>query len=133
MTYTGETVRAHLVKRYYIGHMGDGYDQMQELADDYWHARAAWGLRGWNLGQWPYVAFYFRKSDPTRFRVVTEGDVDEYAGFTDEADRDSAVDYLFAWWAKNDDQPWAREWDLDNLPPEACGPFSWERLDAEAA
>jgi hypothetical protein len=44
--------------------LGDGYDQMEWLsqkADPRWHVVSLWGKHGWDMGEWPYVAFYIRR------------------------------------------------------------------------
>lgn len=131
--HSDESLRDHLTRRGFIGTVGDGYDQMEALSKTGWKVIPCWGLRGWDLGSWPYVAVYRHKDDPTVFRVVTEGDVDTYTGFADEADRDAGISRCFVWWAKHNDEPWARDWDANDPPQCARGRYSNERFDAAEA
>ena len=84
----------------------DGYEDMEAEQDRGWHSCASWGRDGWDLGNWPYVVIYRRKLAGGKFGVmqIVEGDRTVYH-FGSEADRDAAIDYLFLWYAAEED--WA--------------------------
>lgn len=78
-----------------------GYDDMELAACEGWHAIAAWGNDGWDLGDWPYVVISHRtvgrKVNPYEIRQTVEGDTTVYA-FQCAEDRNAALDYLFLWY-----------------------------------
>jgi len=127
-----EDVRCHL-----SSWGGDGYDRMEHSEKAGWQSVSSWGHDGWDLGDWPYVVIKTAKHNG-RFLLAqdVEGDLTVY-GFDSEANRESAIDYLFAWYASTH-----RDWlpaeitreILDagaaNLPVKFRGPFSWKRLEA---
>ena len=95
----------------------DGYSDMEAEEKRGWSVQAGWGQDGWNLGDWPYVMFYFRERDDSyELLTIVEGDRTAWK-FSSREDRDAAVDYLFLWYAAG--ESWA--------------PLSWEdreKLDA---
>lgn len=82
----------------------DGYSDMEyESKAHGWHPLAGWGRDGWDLGEWPYVAFYVRRDDATfRLLQIVEGDRTEWS-FATQADLYAAIDYLFLWYAAEED------------------------------
>lgn len=78
---------------------GDGYDDMDLNSGKGWLAVSAWGQDGWDLGDWPYVVLSVCNVD-NHFHLlsVVEGDHSVYS-FATLADREAALDYLFAWYA----------------------------------
>lgn len=142
------------------GWADDGYEWMEQASEDGWHPVASWGRDGWDLGSWPYVCYVFRtRKDPSHDSsrcdpicvlaaesgsdfcptlyeraCYCEGDV-TVETFASREDREAATDETAAWYWRSgqadgpDDLPPEGE----PLPPHACGPFSWKRLDAEEA
>ena len=113
----------------------DGYSDMEAEAKRGWAVLPSWGSQGWDLGHWPYVAFYTRDrascaacgvnltdgsgdgtgghwancTDPTgRFELleIVEGDRTLWR-FVTEDDRAAATDYLFLWYAAHEDRGWS--------------------------
>ena len=80
----------------------DGYSDMEVEEKRGWRVISSWGRDGWNLGDWPYVAIYTRRSQsgdtPWWLMQIVEGDRTLYA-FATEAEREAAIDYLFLWYA----------------------------------
>ena len=129
-----------------LGIIGDGYDQMEVLEDRKgWHAVSSWGCDGWDLGSWPYVIVYVKRTTDNRMlpRLATncEGDFDTYTFATIE-DRNAAMDYLFGWytlaegslgWFEGLPEGITRE-DLDagtaEIPPAYRGPYRAGRTQA---
>ena len=126
----------------------DGYGDMEVAGNSGWQVIPSWGLDGWDLGSWPYVAIYARESNDgsitdgklTRFyelQQIVEGDHTVWS-FATSAERESAINYMFLWYAA--DQDWAPlKWEdrekLDRgemeFDSKYLGPFSWSRLDKE--
>lgn len=87
----------------------NGYDDMNQAAENGWVTLPCWGRDGWDLGNWPYVSFQIRDGGtrpgrPFEMQIITEGDHDQFA-FPAAEDRDRAIDYLFLWYAA--DHRWA--------------------------
>jgi Domain of unknown function (DUF3846) len=105
-----------------------GYETMSLAATNGWSTVASWGEDGWNLGNWPYVVFFARRSE-NRWELAeyVEGDVRTYS-FPDQASRDTVVDGLAFWYWKNAEESWVAGYDkVDQLPPRLRGPFGAER------
>ena len=74
----------------------DGYDDMSNAQDDGYRARSSWGSRGWDLGEWPYLAYYFRDTDGAyELLEICEGDHSRWI-FPTAEHRAAAVDYIFS-------------------------------------
>lgn len=117
---------------------GDGWDWMEELRG--WRATPSWGLRGWDLGDWPLVcvALCGRRTgeDPDQavYGVVTyvEGDVTAEAYATPE-ERNAAVDRIAAlYWAVGQADGPPNVPRVGPMLAEHCGPYSRARLDRES-
>lgn len=93
----------------------DGYDDMALAEKRGWLTVSAWGRDGWDLGEWPYVAFYVRNHDGRFFmQTIVEGDHDIWA-FDSQDDRHAAIDYLFLWYAAGKDWSPLTDTDRDAL------------------
>lgn len=107
---------------------------MDELSDG-WRFVPAWGLHGWDLGDWPYViaCVYSDPAEPLYgMATYTEGDI-EVRAFDTAHDRNAALDEIAAW-------HWRHGMPVgpDDLPPEGepllphhRRPFSWGRWERE--
>jgi hypothetical protein len=83
----------------------DGYSDMEAEEKRGWRALAGWGRDGWDLGDWPYVVMYTRRSgDKFELMQIVEGDRTAYE-FATADDRRAALDYLFLWYAAG--ESWA--------------------------
>lgn len=85
----------------------DGNDDMYLATRTGWRLLAGWGADGWDLGTWPYVSIQIKertKAPRYLLQSICEGDHDTY-GFETDAERDAALDYLFLWYAADND--WA--------------------------
>lgn len=139
-------------------HSCDGYDDMDIAGHDGWHPVTSWGRDGWDLGKWPYVVIYTRDAKcvcllPDSREVyahepdctgpvfelmqIVEGDHTIYRFRADE-DRDAAIDYMFSWYAADEDWAplsYADRHLLDHgvlfVDDRWRGPFSWSRLERE--
>lgn len=111
---------------------GDGYDVMEAAAHERWVAIPAWGRDGWDLGDWPYVVIYARRTpDAHQLVYYVEGDVTAYAYATRE-ERNRAIDELAFFHWKHQGEPWVEGIDSpEQMPEHLCGPFSWSRLEPE--
>ena len=60
-----------------------------------WSVQAGWGSKGWDLGEWPYVAYYLRTTGG-KFQLlqIVEGDHSLYEFDTKEL-RAAAIDGIF--------------------------------------
>ncbi len=103
----------------------DGFDFISQAESAGWHAVAAWGKDGWDLGDWPYVVYCFRGE--TERASYCEGDIviERYA---DRESRERATDESAMFYWRSNDESW-----LDRDPADLRGPFSRARLDASAA
>ena len=121
---------------------GDGYDRLEHSEKAGWQSVSSWGHDGWDLGDWPYVVIKTAKHNGRFLLAVdVEGDLTVY-GFDSEANRESAIDYLFLWYAdgRRLEEILANEgltYDRDALDAASLtveerfrGPFSWKRLEA---
>lgn len=129
----------------------DGYGDMDVAAEEGWLCVPGWARDGFDLGNWPYVAFYVRNrgtEDPQRYQMQTivEGDHDVY-GFASQAEREAAIDYLFIWyglgreyeewmalgpaWRDSEAGRAALDAGLLAVPARLRGPFSWARIERE--
>lgn len=143
---TAEELRRHHVDAHGrdYSRADDGFDEMENNSEEGWRPVAGWGLDGWHLGEWPYAVISHRTVSADRFELlsVVEGDHDRYS-FETEADRESAIDYLFLWYGLGKEYD---RWTAEGLTPDKRealdagtlrvpnrfrGPFSWARLDAE--
>lgn len=86
----------------------DGYSDMEAEARRGWEIISGWGSEGWDLGHWPYVAFYRRNHGDGGLGLleIVEGDRTEWR-FKTEEDRAAALDYLFLWYAAHEDRHWS--------------------------
>ena len=117
----------------------DGYEDMEQAGKAGWTNISSWGRDGWDLGKWPYVSIQARLHDGRwELQQIVEGDHDVYA-FADVEDMRAAIDYLFLWYAADEDWAplsWEQRSDLDAgavaVADEFRGPFSWARCDAKA-
>lgn len=152
-----QVMSARELDRYRVGRssrhalLDDGWDDLERGVRDGWAAIPAWGLSGWDLGEWPYVVISTRRRGTAwELRQVVEGDATTWR-FASEEDRDAAVDYLFLWYGiAQEYSEWIADgiagWDDDTrsypardaldageltVPDKYRGPFSWARLDAE--
>lgn len=81
---------------------GDGYQRCSTLGSFGWTILSTWGERGYDLGSWPYVMFYVRRSlkagelDVWFLLYDVEGDISTYR-FASVVDLWAAIDYLFVW------------------------------------
>ena len=113
---------------------GDGYDVMVAAATEQWAAIPAWGRDGWDLGDWPYVIVYARRT-PEAFELVyyVEGDVTAYAYETAE-DRAAAIDELAFFHWRNQGESWVAGIEShEQMPDHLRGPFSWKRAEPAAS
>lgn len=107
----------------------DGYDFMHEHAIPAgWRAVSSWGRDGWDLGDWPYVCIYHHDyAGAYWFLSYCEGDLTAYRFDTLDQLHAHTDDTARFYW-----EHFFRDRGPDNLDgPEARGPFSWARLDAE--
>lgn len=117
---------------------GDGYDFIAASEEGHmWYSHSAWGLDGWDLGDWPYVIIQTAQEgtgEDASFLVRSrcEGDIDVWR-FRTQEEAHAKVDHL-AWWY------WLRSPDRysdENMTREVMGadinrfrgPFSWTRLN----
>ena len=92
----------HEIRAYFVrswgrdySRSGDGYDDMSNAQDEGWKVRPSWGVRGWDLGTWPYVAYLFRdQGGKFDLLEICEGDHSLWS-FSSAEDRAAAVDYIF--------------------------------------
>lgn len=155
---TRDELQRHHTSRYGrdYSRSDDGYDDMEVAAESGWIAVPGWGLDGWDLGDWPYVAISVRNRElnpAKRYQLLTvvEGDHDVYT-FASQEDRAAAIDYLFIWYgigkSYEDWEPLGlnQVWQdgalvsdtralLDAgelpIPARVRGAFSWGRVRAE--
>lgn len=97
----------------------DGYSDMEAEAGRGWRPVGLWGRDGWDLGDWPYVVFYFKTTLGDQGRVyelmqICEGDRTVWS-FTSEEDRSAAVDFLFLWHLAGTGYSWS--------------PLTWEQRE----
>jgi hypothetical protein len=107
----------------------DGYDRMEAARGRGWQAVPSWGLDGWDLGAWPLVVIFHRRTgNGFELAYDVEGDITVYRYPTREL-RDAATDCLAFWHWKHDQEEWVDNVELvDNAPDRLRGPFSSERL-----
>ena len=85
-----------------LGLVGDDYERSSVFESFGWTVLASWGARGYDLGSWPLVMFYVRRSlkagelDVWFLLYDVEGDITTYR-FASRADLWAAIDYLFVW------------------------------------
>ena len=101
-----ELAAAHLGRhgRDYVA-SDDGNDDMYLATRSGWRLLAGWGADGWDLGNWPFTSIQIKeRPEAPRFLLqsICEGDHDQYA-FDTDGDRDAAIDYLFLWYAAEND------------------------------
>lgn len=88
----------------------DGYGDMEVAQAQGWEPIPGWGADGWDLGDWPYVAIYFRARTglgPFEVRQICEGDSTVWT-FAAHDDARAAIDYLFLWYGiAKDHVAWA--------------------------
>ena len=117
---------------------GDGYDRAEVVERVGWRPIASWGVKGWDLGDWPYVMFYFREGavqttdehgnavPAFELAVNVEGDVDQFAFPSKEA-REHKVDELAGFYWREGSGPTAEDRERGlHLGP--CRPDLWETL-----
>jgi hypothetical protein len=112
----------------------DGYKRIELAIARGWEAIPSWGLRGWDLGTWPWVVILHRTT-PTAYELAynVEGDISVYRYVTREL-RDTATDYVAFWHWKNAGEPWVDAIEnVDVAPAYLRGPFSLHRLEASRA
>jgi hypothetical protein len=107
----------------------DGYDRIELAGRRGWHAVPSWGRDGWDLGSWPLVVIFHRRSDVGyELAYNVEGDITVYRYATREL-LDTATDYLAFWHWKHEDESWVAGVDsVEVAPAHLRGPFSWARL-----
>jgi hypothetical protein len=103
---------------------GDGYDVMEQAGKRGWHAVAAWGQDGYDLGSWPYVIFFFRdREGQYDLLYYVEGDVTMYSCPTQDI-RNVIVDELAFFHWKYQGERWVEEFaSIDQLPDTLRGPY----------
>lgn len=111
----------------------EGYASMGAAKRNGWATRASWGLKGWDLGSWPLVAYFFRVNGGPgnvtyELAEYIEGDVKVWHFPTDEM-RSALVDHLAFWWWANEGEDWTAGHSVDDIPDHLRGPFTWERLN----
>jgi hypothetical protein len=110
----------------------DGYDRMEAARPKRWDAIPSWGRDGWDLGSWPLVVVYHRRSDDGyELAENVEGDVTVYRYPTKEL-RDQATDQLAFWHWKHQGEDWVAGIGSLEDAPHLRGPFSWKRCDPQA-
>jgi len=82
----------------------DGYSDMEQEQSKGWKVISGWGADGWDLGDWPYVAFYVRHRTVFELLQIVEGDRSQWT-FDTQQDLYAAIDYLFLWYSAGED--WA--------------------------
>lgn len=134
--FTSAELRAHRIRSHGRDYnvSDDGYSDMTVASGEGWSAISAWGSKGWDLGEWPYVVISTRPHDSRscdpicvhagdtgtdfcrRFemRQTVEGDTDVYA-FESESDRAAAIDYLFVWYGLGSEYD---DWTAEGLTPD---------------
>lgn len=116
---------------------GDGYDFMEDATESGWTPLSAWGLDGWDLGDWPYLTMSIRTKPKPAYLTRCEGDLD-LREFDTRDELVAAIDRWFGWFWNfhRERRPEGFEVDDTMLPvnPDHRGPFSWKRLeDTKAA
>lgn len=132
--------RSHASERFGVY---DGYELGFKVAEEGYRMLTAWGLSGWDLGDYPLTQIGIRGPylSPDGRHVTTvleycEGDITE----TDFDNYQQAITYidgiaLWFWKTYPNRGPGNIPEDatLDTIPAEYRGKFSWDRLDAERA
>jgi hypothetical protein len=111
-----------------------GYDVIEPARAKGWDPIAGWGRDGWDLGSWPYViVFHRRTADAWQIAYYVEGDLTTYSYPSREL-RAAATDCLaFRHW-KHEDAEWVAGIDkVEDAAEIVRGPFSWDRLNASRA
>lgn len=110
----------------------DGYDRIALARLHGWHAIPSWGRDGWDLGSWPLVVVFHRRTDAGyELAYNVEGDISVYR-YPTRGLLDAATDCLAFWHWKHDGESWVAGVDSVDVAPEHLrGRFSWARLDGE--
>ena len=91
-----------------------------------WCAVAAWGTKGWDLGQWPLVVFYFRdRPDESLYDVMqcVEGDLYQWTTPTPEL-RNQIVNFHAHWYWRAYEESWVADYPTEeSMPDELRGPY----------
>lgn len=122
--------------RYDYGDYGDGYDWISETGPRLgFHALSAWGLDGWDLGQWPYVSLSIgRREGVVTVLEYVEGDL-TFRDFASESDAFGFLDACLFFWTEPAVEALRAAVpvvpaSVEGLPDRFRGPFSWHRLNA---
>jgi len=127
------------LRRYRVARVaGAGYDLGSS-----WEPIYAWGSRGWDLGDLPYVVFRHRYVEqterPYQLCEYVEGDLTFYA-FPTKEEMHEALDHFFLWYGLGQgyedwvDQglTWEKRADLEAgelvVPEELCGPYRGDAM-----
>jgi hypothetical protein len=108
----------------------DGYDRMDAARPRGWDAIPSWGRDGWDLGSWPLVVVYHRRTQAGfELAECVEGDVTVYR-YPTKAQRDAATDQLAFFHWQHNGEPWvAGIATFADAPAHLRGPFSWARCE----
>ncbi len=111
-----------------------GYDIMEPASAHGWQPISGWGRDGWNMGSWPYVVMYHRRTaDAWQVAYYVEGDLTIYS-YPDRELCLAGLDCLALWHWKHDGEEWAAGIDrVEDAPGHLRGAYSSKRLDAEKA
>jgi hypothetical protein len=107
----------------------DGYDRIRTARQYGWRAVPSWGLEGWDLGAWPLVVVWHRRTT-SGFELAydVEGDVAVYRYPTREL-QDAATDCLALWHWKREGKDWVEGVEsIDAAPARIRGPFTQKRI-----
>ena len=110
-------------------HEDGGYEWMEKIEEEGWVACGAWGVDGWDLGQWPYVMVAVTKTADKAgplFGMATycEGDVKTTFYRTQAAHWAAITAEAFNTWKSRSDGPPNMPETADQLAPEYCQPYS---------
>lgn len=106
----------------------DGYDTMEAANARGWHEIADWGSEGWNLGEWPYLIIFFKKTpDGYQLAEYCEGDITVYKCPTKEIREAITDEIAFDNW-KRQGESWVKGIEsAEQAPDNLRGPYSRAR------
>jgi hypothetical protein len=111
---------------------GGGHDFIERFAAGGWRPIPAWGMNGWDLGEWPLVVVLHRErpcvGHAGKFSLAyyIEGDV-VIEHFASREERDAATDELAAFHWRHQGVEWVSDYPEGPLPEHLRGPYSRAR------
>jgi hypothetical protein len=107
-----------------------GYDIMEPARAKGWQPIAGWGRDGWDLGSWPYVVIYHRRTaDAWQIAYYVEGDLTVYS-YPERDQRIAAIDCLAFWHWRQAGEEWVAGIErVEDAPDHLHGAYSSKRLE----